>query len=61
MWRTSMGRANACRHEAKLVRESMAYMVTMLDEEADGLADHWQFGVPVFDRLSWQQQYAILV
>ena len=38
----------------------MAYMVTMLDEEADGLADHWQFGVPVFDRLSWQQQYAIL-
>jgi hypothetical protein len=60
MWQTSCGERILTGAEAELVRESMAYMVAMLNEEARGYADHWEFGVPVFDRLSWQQQFAVL-
>lgn len=61
MWRTQNGERTLAGAEARLVRESLACMVDMLDQEADGLADHWEFGIPIFDKLTWQQQVAILV
>jgi hypothetical protein len=60
MWRTPNGDRTLRNAEATLVRASIAHIVDMLTEEADGLADHWEFGIPVFDGLSWQQQLALL-
>jgi hypothetical protein len=60
VWRTSRGERVLQGAEAALLRESIAFMVAAIEEEAYGHADHWSFGVPVFDRLSCQQQLAML-
>ena len=60
MWRTPENDRTLAGAEGTMVRESVAHMVSMLEEEAEGLTGHWSFGVPVFDRLSWEQQLALL-
>jgi hypothetical protein len=60
VWRTSREERVLRGAEAALLRESIGFMVATIEEEADGHADHWPFGVPVFDRLSCQQQLAML-
>ena len=61
MWRTSNGDRTLIGAEAALVRESIAYMVDTLSQEEREGANHWAYDIPVFDRLSWQQQLAVLV
>jgi hypothetical protein len=60
VWRTSRKERVLLGAEAALMRESMAFMWATIEEEAHGRADHWPFGVPVFDRLTCQQQLAML-
>lgn len=60
MWRTPLGDRTLAGAEAELIRESIANMIDMLREEADGLADEWPCGVKLFDELSWQQRLALL-
>jgi hypothetical protein len=60
MWQTSNGIRTLKGAEAALIRESIAHILDMLETEAQGLADHWEFGIPVFDKLSWQQQLVLL-
>lgn len=60
MWHTPNGIRAVEGHEAALIRAAIWYFWNMLEEEADGLADHWRFAIPVFDGLSWQQQLVLL-
>ena len=60
MWHTSCGDRTLDGAEAELVRASVGNMVDEIQIEAEGLDGHWTYGVQVFDRLSWQQQLAVL-
>jgi hypothetical protein len=61
MWRTSNGDRTLLGAEAELLKRSIGNMVDMALDEGRGSADHWHYGVPVFDRLTWRQQLAVLV
>lgn len=60
MWHTPNEIRTLQGAEAALIRASVAHILDMLETEADGLADHWEFGIPVFDNMSWQQQLVML-
>lgn len=60
MWHTPNGIRALQANEAALVRASMWHIWDMLEEEADNLADHCEFGIPLFDKMSWQQQLVML-
>ena len=60
MWHTPNEIRTLQGAEAPLIRASIAHILDMLETEAEGLADHWEFGIPVFDKLSRQQQIVLL-
>ena len=60
MWHTPNGVRRLCGAEAQLIRASIGFMVEMLECEAKGLSAPWNFGVPAFDDLTWQQRLVLL-
>lgn len=59
-WRTEIGERVIEGHEAVLIREAIAAMKDMFEEELDDDIDPWKFGVPVFDRLETLVKLALL-
>ena len=60
MWNTANGIRTLKGHEAALIRASIWHLWDMLEDEAGNLANHWEFGIPLFDKMSWQQQLVML-
>jgi len=60
MWHTPNGTRALKGNEAALIRASIRHLWDMLEEEAENLADHWEFGIPLFDNSSWRQQLVML-
>jgi hypothetical protein len=46
--------------EAALIRETLAYVVDMVEDEITASADPWEFGVAAFDRLEPPARLAML-
>lgn len=59
MWHTSNGIRTLHGAEAALIRASIAHILYMLEEE-NTLGEHWEIGIPIFDKISWQQQLVLL-
>jgi hypothetical protein len=59
-WHTPSGDRHLVGLEAKLVRESLATMVQELASCRETEEEPWEYGVTLFDELSWQQQLAVL-
>lgn len=59
-WRTQIGERTLKGAEANLIREALATMVDMVEEEIRGYADQWEFDVPLFDQLPPTARLAIL-
>ena len=59
-WRTQMGERTLKGAEAALIRESLSYVVEIVEEEVADHTDSWCFGVPLFDRLEPPAKLALL-
>lgn len=59
-WRTQLGERTVKGAEAALVREAIAHMTDIVEEEIAGYADPWDFGVVLFDRLEPPAKLALL-
>ena len=58
-WRTQIGERVLEGHEAILIREAIATMWEMFEEDLDN-DEPWKFGVPIFDRLEILVKLALL-
>ncbi len=59
-WHTQRGDRTIIGAEAALIREALAYIVDMVDDEIRESGDHWEFGVAAFDRLEPPARLAML-
>lgn len=59
-WRTELGERTLKGAEANLIRESVAFMADMIDEEMFQQADSWEYDIQLFDRLALPSKLAIL-
>ena len=59
-WHTPSGDRHLHGEEAELVRDSIATMVEELASCRDTEDRPWEYGVTLFDELTWQQQLAVL-
>ncbi|QDT62152.1 hypothetical protein SV7mr_46990 [Stieleria bergensis] len=59
-WETPYGDRSLTGEEAILVRQSIAVMVEELANCRETEEDPWEYGVEMFDVLSWQQQLALI-
>ncbi|MCO8122260.1 hypothetical protein NHH03_10960 [Stieleria sp. TO1_6] len=59
-WHTPSGDRHLVGEEAELVRDSLATMVQELASCRETEEDPWEYGVTLFDDLTWQQQLAVL-
>jgi hypothetical protein len=59
-WRTQIGERTLQGAEATLIREALAMMVDMVEQEISDHDDLWEFGVPLFDRLPAPAKLALL-
>lgn len=59
-WHTPTGDRCLVGEEAELVRDSLATMVQELASCRETEESPWDYGVPLFDELVWQQQLAVL-
>ncbi len=60
MWITGDGARILQGAHAVLIRNALAFVTDIVKQKADGTATHWQFNVPPFDQLSWEQQMVLL-
>jgi hypothetical protein len=60
MWMTGDGARVLQGAHAVLIRNALAFVTDIVKQKADGTATHWQFNVPPFDQLSWEQQMVLL-
>lgn len=60
MWRTQNGIRTLKGAEAELIRESLGMMCDMLREEYLQYVEQWEYGVRVFDQLTYNQRTALL-
>ncbi|QDV41543.1 hypothetical protein Enr13x_13860 [Stieleria neptunia] len=59
-WHTPSGDRFLVGEEAELVRDSLATMVQELASCRETEEQPWEYGVTLFDELTWQQQLAVL-
>ncbi|PAY20857.1 hypothetical protein CKO51_03690 [Rhodopirellula sp. SM50] len=59
-WHTPFGDRYLVGEEAELVRDSLATMVQELASCRETEEEPWEYGVTLFDELTWQQQLAVL-
>lgn len=59
-WKTPSGNRYLVGEEAELVRDSLATMVQELASCRETEDQPWEYGITLFDELSWQQQLAVL-
>ena len=59
-WHTPSGDRYLTGEEAELVRDSIATMVEELASCRETEEPPWEYGVTLFDELTWQQQLAVL-
>ncbi|MCS7470706.1 hypothetical protein NZK35_28980 [Stieleria sp. ICT_E10.1] len=59
-WHTPSGDRYLVGEEAELVRDSLATMVQELASCRETEEEPWEYGVTLFDELTWQQQLAVL-
>jgi hypothetical protein len=60
MWHTSTGDRTLMGPEAALIREAVERIAEYLDMEAGTSRCKWDYRIPAFDRLTWQQRTALL-
>ena len=59
-WHTQRGDRTLTGAEAVLIRETLAYVVDMVEDDITASADPWEFGVAAFDRLEPSARLAML-
>lgn len=59
-WHTPTGDRYLVSEEAELIRDSIATMVQELASCRETEEEPWEYGVTLFDELTWQQQLAVL-
>jgi hypothetical protein len=59
-WHTPYGDRCLVGEEAELVRESIASMLQELANSRETDESPWEYGITLFDELTWQQQLAVL-
>ena len=59
-WHSQRGDRTLTGAEAVLIRETLAYVVDMVEEDITASADPWEFGVAAFDRLEPPARLAML-
>ena len=59
-WHSQRGDRTLTGAEAVLIRETLAYVVDMVEEDITESADPWEFGVAAFDRLEPSARLAML-
>ena len=59
-WHTPSGDRYLVGEESEMVRDSLSTMVQELASCRETEEDPWEYGVTLFDELTWQQQLAVL-
>lgn len=59
-WHTPSGDRYLVGEEAEMVRDSLATMVQELASCRETEEEPWEYGITLFDELTWQQQLAVL-